>query len=392
LSGSIPAGQTVTVDGAATSVSLGLAGTSVTDHGTLIVAPTTNGFALLGGSPITVASGGLLSTTGSGNPAYIRTNVTTQAGGIFSIGAIDTRQDQGTTTANAGTFQVVNGGHYSLTGALTNTATSTLGVTVNGTAGTGGISGTGLALNGTLAVTTVGSPSVGSAFTPITGPVTGTFSAFSFGSGSYGVTYPSASVLLTATTPFSVAPTAFTPQDGVATGPVQVASIGGANFGTGAYTATVNYGDGSPVVPATVAVTGSTGTVTGPTHTYTTLGAFTVTVTVTNADGTSLVATQTVHVNPSVSGFSKSTIKQSKKLSTVISGTGLNSSAVVTTSNPGVTVISVKAGKVSAKHPNPTLKVKFAATATATLGSVSVTITETGGSVTVTNALTVVVE
>jgi hypothetical protein len=93
---------------------------------------------------------------------------------------------------------------------------------------------------------------------------------------------------------------------------------------------------------------------------------------------------------PTVTGFSKTLIKQGKKLSTVVSGTGLDASAVVTTSNPGVTVVSAKVGKPTKKHPNPTLKVKLSATKTAVTGPINVTITQDTGTVTVTAAITVV--
>ena len=392
FSGNIPTGQTVTIDGAATSVVLNVT-SPVTDNGTVAFAPTSNGYALVQGSPITVASGGILTTTGTGNPAYIRDNVTIQSGGTFSVGASDTRQDQSTTTANAGTFKVVNGGHYSLTGALTSTSSSVLGVTVNGTSGTGGISGSGLAVAGTLSVTTVGSPAVNTLFTPITGPVTGTFSTFSFGSDDYAVTYPSGAVQLQVEPAFTTTATPLAPKENIALTNPQVASIGSANDGTGTYSATVNYGDGSGVQTASVAVTGPNGTVTGPTHTYTTPGTYTVTATVSNTDGQTNTTSESVTVTgPVVTGFSKTEIKQSKSLTTVISGSGLDSSAVITTNNSGITVVSVQAGKVSKKHPNPTLKLKLKASATAPLGPVNVTITETGGTVTVTNALTVVVK
>ena len=80
---------------------------------------------------------------------------------------------------------MANGGLYTLSGGstLTSSSTATLGVTANGTSGTGGITGPGVSLAGTLAVSTVGSPALGLTFTPIPGPVTGTFSALSFGPG-----------------------------------------------------------------------------------------------------------------------------------------------------------------------------------------------------------------
>ena len=60
-------------------------------------------------------------------------------------------------------------------------------------------------------MTTVGSPALHSTFTPIAGPVTGTFTTFSFGPNAYTVTYPSSAVVLTAENPFTASPTSFTP-------------------------------------------------------------------------------------------------------------------------------------------------------------------------------------
>ena len=76
-----------------------------------------------------MASGAQLSTslTGSGVPVYIETPLTNQSGGTVTIGAPDTRQDDNTLTTNAGTLQVVNGGHLTLSSSSTLTNTGTLG-------------------------------------------------------------------------------------------------------------------------------------------------------------------------------------------------------------------------------------------------------------------------
>ena len=391
MSGTIPAGQTVTVDGSTTNTDLTLTGTSVTDDGTLALDPN-SGYAILSGSPLTLAAGASLGTSGTSNTAYLRVPVTNQAGGTVTIGAADTRQDSNTATSNAGTFQVANGGHLTLSGSSTLTGAGTLGVTVNGTSGTGGISGPGITLasGSTLAVATVGTPTVGTVFTPIGGPVTGTFTTLSFGPNAYAVAYPGGAVQLTTEPAFTLTPAPMSPKENVPTGTVVLGNIGSASDGTGIYSATVNWGDGSGTGPATVTITGSTGTVTGS-HTYTTPGVYTVTTTLANTDGTTLTTTESVTVTgPTVTGFSKTLIKQGKKLSTVVSGTGLDASAVVTTSNPGVTVVSAKVGKPTKKHPNPTLKVKLSATKTAVTGPINVTITQDTGTVTVTAAITVV--
>ncbi len=391
LSGTVPAGQTVEVDGAVASVSLNLQGSSVTDDGSVVMTPSPNGYALIDGSMLTVAGGGALSTTGTGNNVYLRAPISVASGGTVTIGAPSTVQDQGTSTSNAGTFQVANGGALSLSNGSSLTGAGTFGVTVNGTPGSGGITGPGTTLStgSTLAVTTVGSPAVGSVFTPFGGPVTGTFSTLSFGPAAYAVSYPSGAVRLVTQAPFTLAAAPLTPKENIGTGTVVLANIGSASDGTGIYSATVNWGDGTATSPATVNVSGGTGTVTGS-HTYSAPGTHTVTTTLSNTDGTTLVTTESVTVTgPSITGFSKTVVAPGKKLTTTVSGTGFDSSAVVTVSNPSVTVVSVKVGKASKKHPNPTLKLKLSVAKDTPAGSFSVTLTETGGTTTAVNALTI---
>jgi hypothetical protein len=392
LSGTIPVGQTLTGVGSSGSLSLQLLG-AVTDDGTLVLDPSAVGnVGIIGvSSSLTVASGGNLITESAASNAFIQVPVTNQAGGTVTVGAASTAFNNSTVTTNSGTLNVVNGGHLALSSGstLVNSAVGTIGVTVNGTAG--GISGPGttLASGSTLSVTTVGSPSIGTVFTPIGGPVTGTFTNLSFGPAAYAVAYPAGAVQLTTEAPYTFTASPLTAKENVPTGTVTLGTIGSASDGTGIYSATVNWGDGSGTGPATVNVTGSSGTVTGS-HTYTTPGTYTVTCALANTDGTVITTAESVTVTgPVVTGFSKVSITHGKKLTTKVSGTGLDASAVVTTSNPGVTVVSVKASKVSKKHPNVTLTVKLAAAKTAALGPVNVTITETGGTTTVINAITV---
>jgi hypothetical protein len=394
LSGTIPVGQTVTNESTGGNSTLALSGV-VTDDGTLVEQPSGNGSAFLNGSgSVTIASGGTLQTYGASNSnvSWLRVPITNQAGGTLAIGpggpAGSAIQDAGTLTSNAGTVTVANGGSLALANGSTLTNTGVMGVTVGGNAG--GITGPGITLGGTLQVTTVGTPTVGTVFTPITGS-TGTFTSLAFGPSAYGVSYPSGtSVQLVTGTPFTVAPVAISPEDGLATGPVVVASIARADLApSGGYSATVNWGDGSPTQAASVTVTGSSGSVTAPTHTYSAFGTYTVTVVVSNTDGTSATTTQSVTIGPDVTAFSKTTIKAGHKLTTKISGYGLNATAVVTVSNPGVTVVSVKVSKATKKKPHPVITLKLSASKTAAVGPFSVTITESGGTTSVPNAITV---
>ena len=362
LSGVIPSGQTVTDDGAGGSISLNMT-SAVTVDGTLTLESGASGDSTLSGSggSLTVASGGNLTTEGSSDAVQIQVPVTNQSGGTVTIGAADTAQNDTTLTTNDGTLQVLNGGKLALSGSstLSNTATGTIGVTVNGTAGTGGISGPGVSLasGSTLTVTTVGSPAVSTLFTPISGPVTGTFTTYSFGAHNYAVTYPSGAVQLEVEPAFTTTATTLSPKENIALTTPELATIGSASDGTGIYSATVNYGDGSGVQTATVNISGASGTVTGPTHTYTVNGTYTVTTTVSNTDGQTNTVTESVTIDgPVISGFSKDSVKQGKKLSTVVSGTGFDASANFkkgdvtdpwTVSNPGVTVVSAKFKKAN---------------------------------------------
>jgi hypothetical protein len=312
----------------------------------------------------------------------------------MTIGAPSTDQDQGTATDNLGTLQVTDGGHLGLSSSSTLSTSGTLGVTVDSGAGVSGVSSSAtVTVSGTIAVTTVGSPTLNTTYAAITGPISGTFTGFSFGTRYYVVTYPANEVQIEIEQGFTASATSFSPKENESITP-QLATLGDTNDEPGTYSATVNYGDGTGIQTATVTLTSPTGTVTGPAHAYTTPGTYTVTTVVSNTSGTTYTLTGSVTVTgPTITGFSKTTIKQGKKLSTTVSGTGFDPSAgspgAWTTSNPGITVVSAKVGKVSKKHPNPTIKLKLSASKTAALGPFSVTLTQDNGSTTVVNAITV---
>ncbi len=168
LSGTIPAGQTVTVDGVATSVTLSLSGTSVVDNGNLVLTAAINGFAMVNGSPVTVASGGTLSASGSGNPVYLRSPVTNQTGGTVTLGAATTQQDTNTATSNNGTFTVSPGAAYNInTGSdsFTNAGTLTVSGAMTESGGTftqtsGSIGGNPVTITGGAIVDTAGTGAI----------------------------------------------------------------------------------------------------------------------------------------------------------------------------------------------------------------------------------------
>jgi hypothetical protein len=58
-------------------------------------------------------------------------------------------------------------------------------------------------------------------------------------------------------------------------------------------------------------------------------------------------------------------------------------------SDSGITVVSAKVGKVTKKHPNPTIKLKLSASKTAPIGTYNVTLTQDNGTFTFDGAITV---
>ncbi len=124
LSGTIPSGQTVTVDGSHTNVNLSVP-SAVSVDGTLALSPTATGYAeVSGGGTVTVKSGGTLSTSGSSNTAYLDTPIVNQSGGAVTIGAATTEQNSDTLTTNSGSFTVSSGGGYSLSGSSSFTSSA----------------------------------------------------------------------------------------------------------------------------------------------------------------------------------------------------------------------------------------------------------------------------
>jgi hypothetical protein len=179
LTGTIPAGQTVTVQGnACGNAGTTLGGTSVTNNGTLQLDSTNANYALISGSPL-VNNGTVADLKDGGGTRYIRVSITNASGATISIADPDSRMDSSTSISNHGSLSVADGANLSLNSgsSITESTGSSLGVTVDAGTGLGyGIIGGSLTLTAKLAVTTVGSPASGSTFTVISsGTVTGTF-------------------------------------------------------------------------------------------------------------------------------------------------------------------------------------------------------------------------
>jgi hypothetical protein len=384
LSGTIPAGQSVKVDGSSTNVGVTLT-SNVTDDGTLNLNSTSSGYSLIEGDALTVGSGGALTTSGSGSNSYLRVTTSIDTGGSATIGNPDTVQDTGTATVNSGTLKVADGGKLTLSGGstLNNKAGATFGVAVDATTGAWGVaaSGNSVSLAGTLEVTTVGSPTLGNTYDPITGSISGTFSSLAFGPKYYVVTYPTNEVQVQIEQGFTSTASSFSPAENESITP-KVASIAHAKDEPGTYSATVNYGDGSGVEAATVKINGATGTVTGPAHTYTKPGTYTVTTVISNTSGTTDTDTKSVKVTgPTITGLSETTVAPGKELVTVVTGTnfdGTGAPSGFTTSDPThVTVVSVTyAAKTLTQAAEYTVTLEVAKGTKAE--TLSLTLTQTG--------------
>ena len=173
LAGTIAAGQTVTIQGnvACGSTAVNLAAPGVTNNGTLVMDSTNGSYDVLQGAAL--ANNGTFNLVqDAGGIRYLRVPVTNTA--LMIVGAVDSRQDYGTATSNTGTVSVANGASLALGGgsSYSQTAAATLNVTVAAGGGTFGITGGGgnVAVAGTLGVTTIGSPAVGSTYAVVAAP------------------------------------------------------------------------------------------------------------------------------------------------------------------------------------------------------------------------------
>jgi hypothetical protein len=192
LSGTVPAGQTVNVQangcgGAPTSLS----GT-VTNDGTLeLDSLDADNNSFLNG-PGSLVNNGTLKTLGSnGGTRYLRVDVVNSATGKVTIGG-RTLQDSSTSFANSGSVTIADGAVLALNSGSTFTqvAGATLGVTVDPATSGGYLTGGVLSVAGTLAVTTVGSPTSGSTYYVLpANSLSGTFGTVSSGATAYTVTY-----------------------------------------------------------------------------------------------------------------------------------------------------------------------------------------------------------
>jgi hypothetical protein len=212
----IPAGQTITI--ASTNTYIGIY-PNIKNAGTIILGDNsgTGDSALCCAyftSGATITNTGTIKTVqGSGGIRHLQINIANLASGTIDIAA-DTRQDQAcgagnvnaTTISNSGTFTIEATGKYAmspcLTGAYQNTFTQSGGGTfqtaVDATATKfGQLTGGTVNLDGTLRVTTVGWPSLGTTWPIISGATrSGTFASFNMCGPDYSVEYAPTGVTL----------------------------------------------------------------------------------------------------------------------------------------------------------------------------------------------------
>jgi hypothetical protein len=124
LLGTIPKGQTVNVQGnGCGNATTTLAGTSVTNDGTLELDSSNGNYSMLVGSPL-VNDGSFKTVKDHYGTRYIRVNVTNGSSGTTTIGGYDTRIDENTTFANSGKFVVSKSGVLAFEGGGTFTQTA----------------------------------------------------------------------------------------------------------------------------------------------------------------------------------------------------------------------------------------------------------------------------
>jgi hypothetical protein len=378
VSGTIPAGQTVTVLGDTAHGNSGatLNGT-VTNDGTLTLDSTSAAsFALIAGGSLDNFST-VHVNQGAGGIRYLRTPITNESTGTVTIGSPSAISDYDDTFTNSGLVQVADGAHLTMSGTFTNTASGTLGGTVNGSSGSSGYSGGTFVLGGTLQVLTVGAPGLGNAYSIVSGAtVGGSFSAFSYPNADYTVAITPSAVNVTVVPPFTLSTPNFTAQRDMpfTTKVATVTDLPPA----ASYTASINWGD-HLTSSGTFTPNGTGGTFAG-THNYLTTGTFSVVTTVHASDGTTISQTSHVKVTlppaPKAKSVSPKAIGRNSTVTLTITGSNFTAHAAPSFSASGIRVTSTT--RVSAT----TLVVKVKASATAKLGSGNVTVATVGGKAT----------
>ena len=269
----IAAGQTVTVSASPGSVNLALS--PFLNYGTVVLGDAVSGNGTLGGgtSETLTNHGHLDAVLGGGGIRLVQLNVDNASDGTVDVGTNATAlmDDAGTTITNDGAFTVDSGGTFSLnsvsfvngggnatlastaqfqligTAGFTQDGDGTFTDTIDATTGDYGQlvgcgPGCGVAVDGELDITTVGTPAVGSTWPIInTSGRSGHFATYAFGTVNYAATYSTAGVTLvvdTYTPSVSITPSVASPIT-VGTSVHDTAALIGATSNAGG---TITYG------------------------------------------------------------------------------------------------------------------------------------------------------
>ena len=270
----IAAGQTVTVSASPGSVNLAVS--PFLNYGTVVLGDAVSGNGTLGGgNTVTLTNhGNLDAVLGGGGLRLMQLNVDNASDGTLDVAtnASALMDTAGTTITNDGTFTVDAGGTFSLSSGINFvngggnvTLASTAQFQLNGNAGftqdgdgtftdtvdattgdygqlTGCGPGCGVAVDGELDITTVGTPAVGSTWPIINASGrSGQFATYAFGTVNYAATYPSAGVTLvvgTYTPSVSITPSVASPITAGTSVHVTAALIGATSTAGG----TITYG------------------------------------------------------------------------------------------------------------------------------------------------------
>jgi hypothetical protein len=378
LTGTIPAGQTVTVEGSATygSASADFLSATVTNNGTLALDSTSSNYAeILDGS--LTNNGELDLNQGGGGVRYLFASVTNASTGTVHVTSTTVLQYNSTTDTNDGSWLLGDGAVMTLNSGskFTADAGGTLGFTVDPALTASAqiqLSGGTETFAGRLLVDTVGTPALGSAFV-VACCATGSFGSYEYGPFDYTPTIAS-SLKLTAIAPFTMTNKAVhVAQDT----PVKV-TLATVNdpVVAASYTATVDWGDGHQSA-ASFTKSGTGGTVKGA-HAYDLPGSYTVATTVHASDGTTITQNAQATVSPApvptLTNVTPNAVGRSATATLALTGTGLTSNSVVTF----VAASGIKVSSTTWKSPT-TLQVKVKTASSTAIGAHDVKVTTPGG-------------
>jgi len=267
-------------------------GSTLTNTGTIATTGCCRGDRELTGS---VTNKGTINVNHNGSNLVLHLD----GAGLFDNQGTVTIQGSRTLTNTNDTVIVEPGSTLGGPGSYAQGSPATLGVTVDAVHNTftGIFCGEAVSVDGTLQVTTLGTPTFGSTWPIIScaGGRSGTFATFNFGGTNYTVLYPPNGVTLVAPRPSDPAirasGTTFAPTEGQSfSGKVATFTDPDTAAMSSEYSATIDWGDATGTTTGTVSGASGTFSVSG-THTYAEESTYPVTVTITDVDNSSNSAT-----------------------------------------------------------------------------------------------------